>query len=142
MPAYSHSIQIGLPFDRAVAVTRAALKEEDFGVVMEIDFQKTIQQKLGKEIRPYLILGACVPDLAHRAIQTDPEIGVLMPCNVCVWDNGDGSSTVSAINVETLFALVDNPELAGAARIIQAKLDAVLAWVRSERMFERAKQAA
>ena len=109
---------------------------------MEIDMQQKFREKLGKETRPYVILGACLPAMAHEALEMEPAIGVLMPCNVCVWDNGDGTSTVSAINVESLFRLVDKPALAQAAKIIQAKLDAVMAWVKSDTLLMRAHSRA
>ena len=97
-----------------------------FGVITEIDVQRTVKEKLGEEFRPYIILGACSPPLAHRAISAEPEIGLLMPCNVCVWDNQDGTSTVAAIDVEVLFQVVQNPGLADIAETVQAKLARVV----------------
>lgn len=110
------------PFDKTVSRTRDALKAEGFGVITEIDVRKTVKEKLGEEVRPYLILGACNPPLAHRAIAAEPEIGLLMPCNVCVWDNGNGTITVAAVDVKALFQLVRNPSLADVAESVNGKL--------------------
>lgn len=126
MASYGIVRRVALPYEQAVAQTRQALKEEGFGVITEIDVQKTVKEKLGEEFRPYLILGACNPPLAHQALTVEPEIGLLMPCNVCVWDNQDGSSTVAAVDVDALFRLLDNPRLAELARNIQHKLSQVV----------------
>ena len=131
MSNYAHHAKVDLPFDLVVSQTHAALKREEFGVMAEIDVQKAMHAKLGKDIHPYLILGACLPPLAFRAITTEPLIGVLIPCNVCVWDNGDGTSTIAAINAVELFQLVQRPELAEVAKIVNAKLEAVIDRVRT-----------
>ncbi len=88
-----------------------------------------MREKLGESFRPYLILGACNPPLAHRAISAEPEIGLLMPCNVCVWDNQDGTSTVAAVDVKVLFQVVQNPSLADIADTVNAKLCRVVSTV-------------
>jgi uncharacterized protein (DUF302 family) len=128
---YAHSVRVDLPFEIVVSHAHAALKDEHFGVMAEINVQKAMHEKLGKEVRPYLILGACLSPMAYQAITTEPHIGTLMPCNVCVWENEDGSCTIAAVNVETLFKTVNNPKLAEIARVINAKLEAVIDWVRS-----------
>ncbi len=110
------------PFDQAVARTREALKAEGFGVITEIDVQRTVKEKLGEQTRPYLILGACNPKMAHRAISAEPEVGLLMPCNVCLWENQDGSVTVAAVDVRALFQLVQNPSLGDVAETVNAGL--------------------
>jgi uncharacterized protein (DUF302 family) len=132
--AYAHSARVDLPFEIAVSRVHEALRDEQFGVMAEINVQKAMHEKLGKEIRPYLILGACLPPMAYQAITTEPLIGTLMPCNVCVWENDDGTSTVAAVNVETLFKSVNHPELADVARVVNAKLEAVIDWVRTASM--------
>jgi uncharacterized protein (DUF302 family) len=114
------------PFDQTVAKVRDALKDEGFGVITEINVQKTVKEKLGETRRPYLILGACNPSLAHRAITAEPEIGLLMPCNVCVWEDQDGSVAVAAVDVQSLFKLVDNPSLADIAGEVNSKLRRVV----------------
>jgi len=127
MSGYSLSTQVNAPYDDAVAQTREALKAEGFGVVTEIDVKKTLKEKLGEDFRPYVILGACNPPFAHRAVSADPEIGLLMPCNVCVWDNEDDTSTVAAIDVETMFEVVQNPALAEIAAEVGSRLQRVIA---------------
>jgi uncharacterized protein (DUF302 family) len=126
MATYGIVKKISLPYGQALSRTREALKAEGFGVITEIDVQRTVKEKLGKEFRPYIILGACNPPLAHQAISTEPEIGLLMPCNVCVWDNQDGTSTVAAIDVKTLFQVVQTPGLADIAETVHAKLARVV----------------
>jgi uncharacterized protein (DUF302 family) len=122
MATYGIVKKTALPYGQALSRTREALKTEGFGVITEIDIQKTVKEKLGEEFRPYVILGACNPPLAHQAISAQPEIGLLMPCNVCVWDNQDGTSTVAAIDVKALFQVVQNPGLADIAETVHAKL--------------------
>jgi uncharacterized protein (DUF302 family) len=117
---------VRLPYEQALKKTRESLQREGFGVITEIDVRKTVKEKLGKEFRRYIILGACNPPLAHRALSAEPEIGTLLPCNVCVWDNGDGRSTVAAIDVKSLFQLVQNPGLADIAEQVQAMLRRVV----------------
>jgi len=105
------------PYAEAVEQTRAALKEQGFGVLTEIDVRKTLNEKLGEDFRPYVILGACNPPLAHKALQAELGIGLLLPCNVVVYDNGDGTSTVEAMNPEAALGIVgDNPAIAEVAR--------------------------
>jgi len=126
MPTYGISTKVSLPYEQALAKTREALKAEGFGVITEIDVRKTVKEKLGEEFRPYIILGACNPPLAHRAISMEPEIGLLMPCNVCVWDNMDGTSTVAAVDVSALFHIVQNPALQEIAETVSARLRRVV----------------
>jgi len=126
MASYGIVRKVPLSYEEALARTREALKSEGFGVITEIDVRKTVKEKLGEELYPYIILGACNPSLAHRAISAEPEIGLLMPCNVCVWDNLDGTSTVAAIDGKTLFQLVQNPKVADLAETVRAKLDSVV----------------
>lgn len=112
----------GLPLDEAIARVRAALAAEGFGVVSEIDMRATLQKKLGVEVRPYLILGACNPQAAYRALQLEPGVGLLLPCNVVVSDDGAGGSVVSAVDASAMFALVGRPELQPIADDIRARL--------------------
>lgn len=131
MANYGIVSKVLLAYDKALAKTREALKSEGFGVITEIDVRKTVKEKLGVESRPYIILGACNPSLAHRAISAEPEIGLLMPCNVCVWDNGDGTTTVAAIDVKTMFQLVQNPGISDIAETVDGKLRRVVQAVRA-----------
>ena len=131
MGNYGIVSKVSLAYDKALAKTREALKAEGFGVITEIDFRKTVKEKPGVESRPYIILGACNPSLAHRAISAEPEIGLLMPCNVCVWDNGDGTTTVAAIDVKTIFQLVQNPGLSEIVEKVNAQVRRVVQAVRA-----------
>ena len=113
------------PFAHAVERVRAELKEEGFGVLCEIDVQATLREKLGVEEEPYTILGACNPSLAHRALQEEPELGTLLPCNVVVYVR-DGVTHVSAIDAERMLSIVGNAELAPVAGAVRDKLAAVV----------------
>jgi len=105
-----------MPYDRAIERTRAVLTEQGFGVLTEIDVKKTLKEKLDADLRPYVILGACNPALAHRALQADLGVGLLLPCNVVVYDNGDGTSTVEALDPEAALGIVgDNAAIVAVA---------------------------
>jgi len=110
-----------LPFADAVARVRAELADEGFGVLCEIDVQATLKAKLGVEREPYLILGACNPPLAHRALEAEPNLGVLLPCNVVVYEDA-GETIVSAVDAERMLSLVDNDELAEVAGEVRRRL--------------------
>jgi len=114
-----------LPFDTTVARVREELKGEGFGVLCEIDVQATLKEKLGVEGEPYLILGACNPPLAHQALQAEPDLGVLLPCNVVVYER-DGSTHVAAVDAERMLSIVENPDLAPVAEDVRARLSAVV----------------
>lgn len=99
-----------LPFAEAVAMLRKTLADEGFGVITEIDVQATLREKLGEEVEPYLILGACNPGLAHRALQVEPELGALLPCNVVVYERA-GETHVSAVDPVAMLGIAPNPQL-------------------------------
>jgi uncharacterized protein (DUF302 family) len=121
--SYGFGTAIKLPYDQAVERTRAALKDQGFGVLTEIDVRKTMKEKLGAEFRPYVILGACNPPLAHRALSTDLGIGLLLPCNVVVFDNGDRTSTIEVMDPEAVLGMVgDNPAIGEIAHEAAARL--------------------
>jgi len=104
---------------------RASLKAEGFGVITEIDVKQTMKDKLDTDVRPYVILGACRPQSAHAAIGAEPDIGVLLPCNVIVYETGE-RTRVAAVNAGAMLGMVGNERLGPIADDIQARLDRVL----------------
>ncbi|MCX7618611.1 DUF302 domain-containing protein [Tepidiforma sp.] len=118
--------ETGLPFHQAVEAVREALKAQGFGVLTEIDVQATLKAKLGAEMPPYLILGACNPPLAHRALTANPEVGLLLPCNVVVRDTGRGI-VVEAMDPVAAMGIVQDPEVAEVAKAAREKIEAALA---------------
>jgi uncharacterized protein (DUF302 family) len=128
---YGFGTAVNLSYEQAIEGMRAALKEQGFGVLTEIDVKKTLKDKLGEEFRPYVILGACNPPLAYRALQADLGVGLLLPCNVVVYDNGDGTSTVEAMDPQAALGIVgDNPAIAEVAHEASARLHAALGRLR------------
>ncbi len=119
---YGHSRIVNLTFKEALKKVTANLKEQGFGVLTEIDIKATLKDKLGVETRPYKILGACNPPFAHRALQAEEEIGLLLPCNVIVYINGAGETVVSALDPVVAMQVVDNPALAEVAEAVREKL--------------------
>ena len=114
---YGFGITVAAPYDETVERTRSALKEQGFGILTEIDVKRTMKEKLDAEFRSYVILGACNPRLAHQALSADLGIGLLLPCNVVVYDNQDGTSSVEAMDPEAALGIVgDDPAIAAVAR--------------------------
>jgi uncharacterized protein (DUF302 family) len=126
--SYTLTATSELVFSQAVERVRDELKAEGFGVLCEIDVQATLKDKLGVEREPYLILGACNPPLAHQALEAEPELGVLLPCNVIVYQQ-HGQTRIAAINPERMLSIVDNPELGPIAADVRQRLAAALARV-------------
>ena len=118
---YSISTRLPLPYDEALQRVKDALKEEGFGVLTEIDVKKTLREKLGTDFRRYDIIGACNPQLAHRALQAELDIGLLLPCNVVVYED-DGGSVVAAFDPEAAMGLAENPGLSEIAREAKERL--------------------
>jgi len=126
-PAYGYTAHLqGVSFDEARARTAAALKEQGFGVLTEIDVKATLKAKLDRDFRRYVILGACNPQLAHRALEADIGIGLLLPCNVCIWEE-DGGTAVSIVRPSAMFkVVVERDDLESVARDADERLHRAL----------------
>ena len=122
---YVRSITLDLSYGDAVTRTREALAEQGFGVLTEIDVQATMKDKLGQDMEPYVILGACNPELAHQALEIDREIGALLPCNVVVREQ-DSGSTVLILDPQIMATLPGRDELQPVADEASRRMDAVL----------------
>lgn len=116
----------GTTFQHAVEKVTAALKIEGFGVLTEIDVQETLKQKIGVDFRRYVILGACNPNLAHRALAAEPQIGLLLPCNVVVQETPEGGVVVSIADPRAMFAMVNNAAVAPVAAEAEERLRRVI----------------
>lgn len=117
---------VGTTFDQAIERTTHALKEQGFGVLMEIDVRDTLKKKLDVDFRRYVILGACNPALAHRSLEMEGQIGLLLPCNVVVQEMSEGEVVVSIADPRAMFELVQNPALTPIADDARARLQRVM----------------
>lgn len=120
--SYTLSGTTALSYDDAVARVRETLQDEGFGVLTEIDVKATLKQKLGEDVEPYVILGACNPPYAHQALGIEPELGALLPCNVVVYERG-GETHVSAVDPVAMLGIVGNATLDPVAQEIRAKVE-------------------
>ncbi len=125
--SYYFSTTIAAPFAEAVLRTKAALAAQGFGVLSEIDVAATLKAKLGAEMAPYVILGACNPAYAHRALQLESKIGTMLPCNVIVRQAAPGSVEIAAVDPVASMQAVDNPALGEIAGPVRSLLQAVIA---------------
>jgi len=119
---YYIAAKLQVPFDDAIARTEAALKTEGFGIISRIDIKQTLKSKIDVDFRPYTILGACNPALAHEALQLEDKVGLMLPCNVIVQQSRPGEVEVAAIDPVASMQAIDNPELTKAAQIAREKL--------------------
>ena len=124
--SYYIATTLETPFEEAIKQTEAALKEEGFGVISRIDIQEALKTKIGVDFRPYTILGACNPALAHEALKLEDKVGTMLPCNVVVQAREDGSSEVAAIDPVASMQAVENAQLADAAREVRERLSRVI----------------
>lgn len=122
---YGFSVSLNGEFDQVVAQVTEALKAEGFGVLTEIDVKATLKAKIDVERRPYKILGACNPKLANQAIEAEPDIGLLLPCNVLVREDDNGQIVVAFMDPQTVLGLVGREELAALGSEVKAKLERV-----------------
>lgn len=126
MSEYGIARKLDCDYDQAVEKARAALADESFGVLTEIDVKATLKKKLDKDFRKYIILGACNPPYAYEALSNEINIGLLLPCNVIVYENDGGGATVSAIDPIIAMGMVENPALETVAKEVRAKLEKVI----------------
>ncbi|MCU0662709.1 MAG: DUF302 domain-containing protein [Myxococcota bacterium] len=125
--SYGYHKNLGkVSVEQATARVTAALATEGFGIVTEMNVAETLRKKINVDIRPYRILGACNPGLAHAALQAEEMIGLLLPCNVVVFEREDGTVNVSLARPSSMFQIVDNPDIRGLASEVDAKIQRVL----------------
>ncbi|MFT3898954.1 MAG: DUF302 domain-containing protein [Gordonia sp. (in: high G+C Gram-positive bacteria)] len=123
---FTLSADLPIPFDDAVAAAREGLADAGFGVLTEIDIKATLKKKLDVDVAPKLILGACQPTFAHAALQADPRVAAVMPCNVVVSADGDGASTIEILDPGTMEQMTGTPELAPIAAKAREQLATML----------------
>jgi uncharacterized protein (DUF302 family) len=124
---YGFNVAVKDSFNAAVTRVTDALKTEGFGVLTDIDVQATMKAKLGIDGKPYRILGACNPPLAHKALSADPDIGLLLPCNVVVREEANGQVTIGFMDPIAVLKLTDNPQIGELAKDVRARLERVAA---------------
>jgi len=124
--SYQFTTRLDAPVAEALARTKEALKNEGFGVLFELDMQNILKEKLNVDFRPYYVLGACNPPLANEALHTEIEIGLLLPCHVVVYEDGDGA-IVSTIDPAASLSIVHNPDLDPVAEEVKLRFQKVIA---------------
>ena len=124
--SYTMSTTLARPYAESVEAVRAALTEQGFGVLTEIDLKATLKAKIDADIAPYVILGACRPPLAYKAVQADPSVGALLPCNVVVRAQDDATTLVEALDPDVMMSVSDTPELKEVAADARQRLSAAL----------------
>ena len=122
--AYGIVKHVTLPYDKAVERAKHVLQEEGFGVLTEIDIKDKLKEKLGVDFKRYIILGACNPPLAHKALESEPFVGLLLPCNVVIWEEKEGECVVAAIDPDMMVQVVgENPVMKEVARDAKERLE-------------------
>jgi uncharacterized protein (DUF302 family) len=122
---FAHKLSTTLPFDTAIEKVTELLQGEGFGILTEIDVTGTMKKKLDVDYKPYRILGACNPPFAHQALEAENLVGVMMPCNVVVWDDGD-HRVVATMDARMISQVIDKPAVRDMANLVNAKLESVL----------------
>ena len=120
--SYYRAASLAVPFPEAIERTEAALRQEGFGIISQIDIQDALKTKIGVDFRPYTILGACNPALAHEALKIEDKVGTMLPCNVVVQSTAGGETEVVAIDPVASMQAIGNPKLLEAAREVQKRL--------------------
>ena len=128
---YAFSTVLGTSYEDAISKVTDALKEEGFGVLTEIDVKATLKKKLDKDFRKYVILGACNPPYAYRSLEADLDVGLLLPCNVIVYETDDKKAYVAAINPISALAVIQSQELKSIAQEVSEKLKVVVEKLRT-----------
>jgi uncharacterized protein (DUF302 family) len=121
---FSLKVKLDLPYEQALEKVTEALREEGFGVLSKIDVKATLKEKLNADFRKYIILGACNPPLAHRALSADLDVGLLLPCNVVVYEE-EGGSVVGLIDPISMLGIITNPEIEPVAKEARSRLERV-----------------
>ena len=124
--SYSIGKKVELSYDEALEKVTVELKKEGFGVLTEIDVKKTLKEKLDVDVPRYKILGACNPPFAHKALEAEPEVGLLLPCNVIVYESEDGLTNVAAINAEAMLSIVGRDDIQPLAEEVNERLKRVM----------------
>lgn len=125
--SYGLGVKLDKPYDEVLPAVRAALSEHGFGILWEIDMAATLRDKIGAQVPPQVILGACNPPLAHRAVQAEPSIGLLLPCNVTVRESEPGQTLVEAMDPQIMVSLTGNDDMRPVADEVRDRLAQVLA---------------
>jgi uncharacterized protein (DUF302 family) len=123
---YAFSAVLDASYDEAVSKVTDGLKKEGFGILTEIDVKATVKKKLDKDFRKYMILGTCNPPYAHRSLQADLDVGLLLPCNVIVYETDDKKAHIAAINPVSAMEVIKNEELRKIAEEVSKKLKRVI----------------
>lgn len=123
---YSIDKKVNYSFEEAKTLVTEKLEEEGFGILTEIDVQATLKKKIGVDFKKYVILGACNPNFAHQALQVEDKLGVLLPCNVILIEQEDGSVDISAIDAFNMMTQINNPALNGIAKQVGERLQKVM----------------
>ncbi len=121
--SYGIKAKVGFGYEEAISKVTEALKEEGFGILTEINVKQTLKDKIGADFRKYIILGACNPKLAHKVLQSERDIGVLLPCNVVVYEEDDGSVVVVGMDPSAAMSVVDNPAVKPTAEEVASRLE-------------------